>query len=159
MNCNQNFCSKNEFNVSSLKLHKFFTFNVSVRDESEIGKICFLLQLPSWRRTKDYVCDEFRFCLPWFSENLIWCFMRSGTRARGRWTYLNMTPHWPPEKLHHTSPLQECDIFLHPLTSEYNVRAWLDNFLMLKHNIILGVSTDIIRYLKLSCWLCELLNP
>lgn len=42
----------------------------------------------------------------------------------------------------------ECDSFStpsHPLTSEYNVHAWLDNcFLMLKYNIILELLTDII---------------
>lgn len=134
-----------------LRLERSFSFHSSPHGEEQ----------------RIYVCDEFRFSLPWFSENLIWCFMKSRMRARGRWTYLNMTPHWPPEKLHTRNPFksstQECDIFLHPLTSNYNIHAWLDNcFLMLKHNMILGVFTDIIRYLKLSSifgWLYELLNP
>lgn len=140
----------------------FHFWCVSQRDESEIGKICFLFQLPSCRRTKD-LCVWWVLVLPPLilrKPDLMFYEERDESQRK-----MNISQHDPTlttrETTPHVTPSRaECDIFLHPLTSEYNVRAWLDNcFLMLKLNIILGVATDIIRYLKSSCWLCELLNP
>lgn len=46
-----------------------------------------------------YVSDEFRSCLPWFSENLIWCFMSArrecGTGLDEGQTKINISLHDP----------------------------------------------------------------
>lgn len=90
------------------------------------------------------------------------CVMSSGSASldsQKTWSDVLWGAGWEPEEEEHIStwphtdhrrnyttrhPVKsstwECDVFLHPPTSKYNVHAWLDNrFLMVKLNMILDI--------------------